>query len=158
MSLKIRGIDDMVFKLENDAKRASEGARFAMKDGAEKIAKLASDFAPEEIGNLGLSIKADMEKAYSKARAHFVVYVDESTPAEHPEKLSTAGKTVGDYAFYMHEGIIPGVQYKLGKQSLRKQADLGVVVGIKFLERAVIELEDEIYHDVEQNLNKRIGK
>ena len=154
MALKIVGVDSLITELHNTAKRASEGARFAMADGAEEIAQLARDYAPLELGNLEEAIKTDMVKQHSRARAHFTVYVDEDVSAENPEEPSTLGKKVGDYALIMHE-----TSYKLGKYSAMKQAsNPEKMVGTKFLERAVLDLEDKITQEVADMVNVRVGK
>lgn len=62
-------------------------------------------------------------------------------------QTTSAEKTVGfytEYAAKMHEGD----KYRLGAQSLLKQAHYGVTVGRKFIERAATEAAEQIQEAV----------
>ena len=150
IDFKIIGVEELAMRLENFASKSSEGARFAMRDGARDVAELAKKFAPVDLGNLEDSIKVRSQRDGVRGRYTYEVYVDETHEAE--------GKVVGDYASYMHEGYIDGKPYKLGPGSLEKQAELGVEVGPKFLDRAKDELEASIKQSVADGIAKRIGK
>ena len=152
-NMHISSTEDIAYKLENIAKQASEGARFAMRDGAIDIANLATRMAPVELANLEEAIKYRLVRDSPRHRASFEVYIDGTLPAEHPDRPSTIGKTVGEYAMIMHEG-----SYNLGKWSLIKQASEDVLVGPKFITRAAEELHEEIREDVEAKVFVRIGK
>lgn len=149
MGVKITGRDLDVL-LKNELKRSGEGAREALKRGAEKIAHRAREYAPVDEHNLEKSIDVmDPEKDKSRGGRHiFVVGIHEDTPV-----ASRPGVTVGDYSMIMHEG-----SYNLGEKSREKAETTGKKVGPKFLERAWFELEDEIEKDVMSNAHKRIGK
>jgi HK97 gp10 family phage protein len=146
MSVKMFGFKELTAELNNIEKRSSRGVRSALLHGSEKIRDLAKQYAPVDEGNLEESIKVAQEKDITNSgRSKYYVFVDENQPAE-------GGKTVGFYATRMHEG-----DYRLGKGSQRKADSSGLLVGRKFLERAMEDLEEEIKKDVEQNLERGVG-
>lgn len=145
MGLKVTGLDGLGIRLENVALRASEGAREALERGSQKIRVKAIDYAPVDEGNLEEAIKTESNRDGIHGRKTFSVYVDDTAPG-------TRANNVGQYATIMHEGV-----YKLGEKSQEKDAGRGVV-GPKYLERALDDLEDEIKTDVQNNVNKRVGK
>lgn len=149
MGVAVLGVDDLVVSLRNTAERSSRGVRDALDSGARDIQELARLQAPVDIGALEKSIKMDSfrDENSSSGRKAFIVYVDLDEPADD-------GKVVGDYAEMMHEG-----EYDLGPRSEAKQsANPGVIVGPKFLERAIDELEDDIQRAARDGLLKGIGK
>jgi len=155
VGLKVKGLGSIGYQLENMAKRASEGARFAMKEGAEDIRDLARLHAPVDEGNLEDAIKMEVVSG-ARGRHSFKVHVDESHPAviTNEDGSQTSGnRTVGDYAFDMHEG-----NYLLGPGSQHKQSQVGVKVGPKYLQRAYKKMSKQIHANVRQNVNNRIGK
>jgi hypothetical protein len=148
MGVKISGMAELMQRLDTILERSSEGARQALEDGAKKIQKQAQMYAPVDLHNLEKAIKIDSDRGGIRRRKRFFVYVDTNLPVPQVD-----GKTVGDYAFIMHEGV-----YDLGEKSKEKAALLGVAVGRKFLERAAKELEEEIALQVALGAKKRIGK
>lgn len=146
MGLRVRGIDGIGARLENEARRASEGARFALKRGAENIRDLAKEYCPVDEENLEDSIMAEPRREGINRRYVYDVFVDLS-------HKGTRAQTVEKYANFIHDG-----NYKLGKKSEEKAALSGKYVGRKFLEKAFEELKDDIAKDVLANISKRIGK
>lgn len=145
MSVVLTGFEELVASLQNTAERSSRGAREELVKGAYKIKNLAELYAPVDKGNLEKAIKVGEEIGVNRRKAYFV-FVDETLPAGD-------GKTVGDYATEMHEGT-----YKLGKDSEKKQqSNPGIVVGRKYLERAMLDLDDEIKAAVESKVNQGVG-
>lgn len=108
--------------------------RKAVNDQIEKealgVLALAKAMVPREHGHMESAIK--IERA--SMRRIWIIYVDEKTPADGPSKDETGRYTVGAYLRFLHEG-----RYKLGPESLAKQAGQNVKVGRKFIERALKE-------------------
>jgi hypothetical protein len=105
-----------------------------MLTGAKRIQKKARMYAPVDEGNLEESIKIERRQG-AKGRVAIEVGVDESHPV--PQRLD--GATVGQYAARMHEGF-----YDLGMRSQAKENRLGVIVGRKYLARAMKEEKPQI--------------
>jgi len=142
-----RGLDVL---LKNELKRSSEGARDALKRGAEKVANRAKEYVPVDEYNLESAIEVkDPERDLQRSgRYIFIVGVKDGSPVP-----SRPGVTVGDYAYWIHDAT-----YNLGPRSEQKAQETGKKVGPKYLERAWLELESEIERDVMDNAHKRIGK
>jgi len=152
MGVKVTGVAPIKVNLANMAKRASKGAREAMKRGAVKITERSKEYAPRlhnpdvkssgsEEGFLEKAIEYEPIQTSSAGRIGYEVFVDEDAEA-------FGDKTVGDYATIMHE-----TDYNPGDKSRAKGGD----VGSKYMERAYLELEDEIKQDVEANAARGIG-
>lgn len=144
MGVKVTGGLPTAVNLKNTARRSSAGAREALKRGADKIQKRAVKYAPrlhtnETDGELGVLEEAIEVQVVKDDLAHgrhtFDVIVNEDKPAP-------GNKTVGDYATIMHE-----TDYDLGPESEAK-GGRSAGVGNKYLERAYLELEDEIRADI----------
>jgi hypothetical protein len=148
MGVTLLGLQELTASLRNVADMSSRGVRDALEHGAEDIQKLARLYAPVDEGNLEDSIKIDGTRDVSSqpGRKMFMVYVDLSHPAE-------GGRSVGEYAERMHE-----TSYNLGPKSAAKEDAIGMMVGPKYLERAVEDLEDEINQKATLGLLKGIGK
>ena len=157
MGLRIEGeisVQQMLLRLD------AEGSRrvvWRLYQHALKVRDLARKFAPVDLGNLEEAIKVRPERfvaardAFGRfARQEIEVYVDESMPVPHGKN-----KTVGDYAYEIHEHLYPYGSWKLGKNSQAKQATQNEVVGGGFLERAAEEIEaqlDEVLLDIFRDL------
>lgn len=135
MGIKVSGIDELTFLLRQVGPKAQRGALDAMRDEAQDIVDLAKKYAPIDKGNLEEAIRFEeqgggRDSAGRFARKEIVIGIDADKPAD-------ANKTVGDYAYEMHEHLTPYGEYKLGPRSMQKQAGQSERVGGKFLERAV---------------------
>tara|TARA_R110000851_G_C13102760_1_gene569251 strand:- start:33545 stop:34072 length:528 start_codon:yes stop_codon:yes gene_type:complete len=136
-------ITDTATPLLNDLKVGlSEVAIMAMFEGSKKIQERAAQQAPVDLGNLERAIKIDTKTAN---QGHIEVYIDDDTHAAGRKGFVTVGK----YAERMHEAV-----YDLGPDSKAKQSGNGLVVGRKFLERAVADLTPEIIASVEKHVQK----
>ena len=168
MGVKVTGGEGLKRKLENFAEKSSEGVREVMRRYANKIGERARDYAPVDEHNLENSIcYPAIDKRCEKRdginnRTTFSVFVDKDMLALNPNKPSTAGKLVGDYAFIIHEGYNPetGKPFEWGEKTQAKSQDKGVHCGEKYLERAVDDFRDECKEAAENILKrgKRIGK
>jgi len=110
------------------------------------MAALASKFAPKDDGELENAIKVRDGDGQRGADGRFQrktveVYVDVNMP-------TADGRTVGDYAYEMHEHLTPFGPLQLGPESVSKQASQSEMVGGKFLERAVEERADKIMENL----------
>lgn len=105
-----------------------------LKRGAKDIKELSQRMAPHKHGALEDAHDVEIDEAGMTA----MVFVDKNAPGED-------GRPVGRYADIMHEGLYPGSRMKLGPGSVAKQnANPGVLVGGKFLERAADEMSPAI--------------
>lgn len=143
MSLKTSGIKELRLKLARLANvpvvANEELGRLAL-----EMRNRAREMAPVDVGNLEKSIKYAYRGTqgaggrFVKGGGSYEVFIDGSMPV--PER---DGKTVGDYAWEMHEHLAPFGAYKLGPKSLQKDDGRGIVGG-KFLERAGEEMRAKI--------------
>lgn len=134
----------LAVRLNQEGERALKNGARAVRAEAQDVAELAQAYAPIDDADLEKAIKvyppvgmpADLDE---NRRARAFVYVDSSAPAN-----GAPGKTVGDYAYLMHEFLRPyggsGAPnekgyYDLGPKSVAK----GGKVGGRFLLRAVKE-------------------
>jgi len=134
MGLKVTGISTTALKLQSQAGRTNKAALQEMIAGGQLVHELAVMQAPVDDGNLEEAIKLEIDAA-NPLRASISIYVDEdmSVPGR-------PGKTVGDYALRMHEG-----DYQLGSISqLKQDSNPGVIVGRKYIQRAIEELQQDI--------------
>lgn len=136
MAVTVSGVEALLTKLSQTGERAVRGVSEEIKEGAKDIQDLARLQAPVDEGNLEDAIKVEVDRSGINGRIQAYVYVDSDHEADE-------GKTVGDYAPRMHEGT-----YNLGPRSRIKQSAAGVVVGRKFLERAVDDLAPGIINRV----------
>lgn len=125
-----------IFKVINDKiESIKEVLQITTVDSLEEIGdylvKEASRRAPVDTGELESSIKWEIIKENKKYTLR--VYVDGDSKAI-------------DYSWYVHELFPPAVfgLYKLGEESLKKQAREGVIVGGHFLTRAYDENKEEV--------------
>jgi hypothetical protein len=109
---------------------------------ANEVKELAQKMAPVDKGNLEQAIKVSGESggvvrdALGRfARQEIDVYVDMEMPIE-----DRPDKTIGDYAYIMHEHLTPAGPLKLGEKSSEKQQGQNEIVGGKYLERALEEV------------------
>lgn len=129
-------------RIQNTAEKTTRQALVELRAGAEDIAELAREYAPVDEGDLEDAIDVLGEDRGGKnTRTRITIGVDES---------GGTNKPVEGYYEYMHEG-----DYKLGKKSKEKAASLGDgsgtngrVVGKKFLERAIDDLESSVRKDL----------
>jgi hypothetical protein len=121
---KTKGLSTVLMNLQNAKRDIPALAIDALLKGGRQIQTTAKQFAPVDKGNLEHAIK--VHEDVTPKRASITVFVDESTPTDRP------GVVVGDYALAMHEDF-----YSPGPRSQDKAASLGVVVGRKYLERAL---------------------
>lgn len=147
MGVQVEGIDLLMFRLRRGGAKAQKGLSQAMLQEAMDIRDLARQMAPVDEGDLERAIKVRQPPGTRQrdalgrfVSASFIIEVDGDEPAG----TNREGKvtTVGDYAYVMHEHLAPFGTYNLGKRSRAKQAaNPGVMVGGKYLERAVAEIE-----------------
>lgn len=128
--MKISGLSSVVAKLallQAEMPRRADGA---LKAGANMTVKLARSFAPVDKGDLEDAIVVLKQTKRILGKAEVTVGVDESRMVN-----DDPTKSVGEYAWLMHEGT-----YNLGPKSEDKEMELGVEVGPKFLTRALQEV------------------
>lgn len=163
MGISITGFDQLSLVLEQVTDRSVRGVQNVLEDGAYWIGQTAKEYSPVDTMNLENAIKIMKAQDGSNRRNVFYVYVDESEPASAENDdgdvyPSSAGKTVGDYALLMHEGLAPygSGAFELGKKSQRKAA-MGLDVGGKYMSRALEDHADDIYNRSEAALSRALG-
>ena len=137
------GVGQMLLRLDTTAKRRVLRELYAQ---AYRTRDLARRFAPHDLGNLEEAIKVRPEQqgplrdgAGRFARQEIEVYIDmEMSVPERP------GKTIGDYAYEIHEHLYPYGPWQLGQRSIAKQQGQSELVGGGFLERAAEEIEGQL--------------
>jgi hypothetical protein len=140
--------EEMLLKIDSNTKRRALGAII---EGAKQIQELAIKMAPIDHGNLEEAIKIEGAEGGAArdaetgrfTRKEVTIYVDGDMPI--PDR---PGKTVGDYAYEIHEHLEPKGPWQLGERSQEKQDGSDVVVGGGYLERALDALKDKIINEV----------
>lgn len=129
--IKASGINDLVGELRHAADRVSDTARKTMHREADKIVKLAKQMTPVDKHNLEESIKK------------VVSYGDRGRLQIDIEVGGTIrGVNVDKYAVIIHENYD---EMNPGPETMKKQqANPQVIVGRKFLERAMTAHEDKL--------------
>lgn len=143
MSISITGFDEVREGIEQGANRAVAHVYREMKIEAKKIQELAVKMAPIDDGNLEKVIlvhEIGGRNALGRfAKKTIEIGIDEAgmaTPVP-----GRPGKTIGDYAYEMHEHLTPYGPLNLGPHSQEKQGrNNGVVVGGGYIARAGEEL------------------
>lgn len=129
--------DFLIGELRRVGNDAAHGVSDVLRSEGHKIHELAVDYAPLDEGYLEKAIRYE-ESIGDRNRLEVRVYVDITAPGSN-------GRSVGDYAFYMHELLEPyggpgnprmivGRTRPLGGSAIKQYA--GMKVGGKFLERA----------------------
>lgn len=147
MGVEVDGIEELKFLLRQAGAKGGKSAFRQMKKEAMEIRDLARQMAPVDEGDLESAIVVnevgggrDEETGRFMQKA-LVVEVDGDQPVGDTSKGEA--RTVGDYAYIMHEYLTPYGRFKLGKRSRQKQAlNPSVMVGGKYLERAIAEREN----------------
>lgn len=119
---------------------------------ANEIRELAVRMAPVDEANLEKAIKVSPEtpgRARDEAgrftRQEIEVYIDMNMPVP-----GRPGKTVGDYAYEMHEHLTPMGPLQLGPLSAAKES--GVQVGGGFMTRAMEQLSAGVITDLAMDM------
>lgn len=144
MPVELQGLDNLAVVLQQVGEKAVRGAYAAMRAEAETVADYAREYAPVDHGNLEEAIKVretggGRNELGQFARKSVEVYVDTSMPV--PERPD---KTVGDYAYEVHEHMEPtGGPMKRGEQSEAKDGGRNVVGG-GYMSRAANDAEKHV--------------
>lgn len=152
MSIKVYGIETLMASIEQGGARAANGVIDEMRKIGLEIRDKARENAPVDKGDLEKAIKMrDAGGGRSGSSGRFLrksieIYIDQEMSSS-----DGSGKTVGDYAYEMHEYLTPYGSLNLGPKSVSKQAFTGGLVGGGFLERAI----DEISETLMERLVKR---
>lgn len=161
MPITVSGITNTELMLAELGTTAKKRVTARLYSEALRIRDLARKMAPVDEANLEKAIKVFPESAPSSrirnalgqfTRVDIYVYVDMQMPV--PDR---PGKTVGDYAYIMHEHLAPFGAYNLGPKSESKQAGSDVTVGGKYLERAYAQLGNGVVEGVTQDLLSNLG-
>jgi len=142
MPVKVEGIisaENMLLRLDSTAKKRVVSVLIKR---ALEIRNMARKMAPIDDGDLEKAIKTrgtdggrERSDTGQFLKTRIEVYIDGDVPVE-----DRPGKTVGDYAYTIHEHVAPAGFMKLGPKSELKQATQSVVVGGAFMDRAVEEV------------------
>lgn len=149
MGIKVSGVENLLLQLSQTGEKAIRGVSNEIQKGAKKIQYRAIQYAPVDEGNLENAIKTEFDRSGVNGRLQAFVYVD-------PNEDAGDGRTVGDYALAVHEGVAPfgsGGWGRIGKRSQIKDGGRGEVGG-KFLERAAEDMAEEIAQDLQKVIAK----
>ena len=132
MRFKKGDIKEFETLMRQYGERATRIARREMRRKNNEIMELAKINAPVLEENLENAI-ITQEEIGDRRRKEFRVTVDPSHPGTGKDK------TVGDYAYAMHEG-----DYNPGPRSRQKMMETGRLAGRKYIERAFDEIAPTI--------------
>lgn len=148
MGLSIKGLSTVLANMRRTEDKVVDGSLQALRDGAEVLMTLARKNAPIDEGDLESAIVMKETRARTIlgrfGQTNIEVGVD-------PSRLDLERRKGFDYSIPMHEST-----YNLGPLSAEKQAGQAEVVGPKYLERAMRELEDAIRTKVEEAVKRAI--
>lgn len=144
MGVKVEGVEELMFLLRQNGQKAVRGAFSQMRTEATGIRDLARQMAPVDEGDLEAAIVTrevgGRDSAGRFAQKQIVIEVDGDAPAGADREGNV--RTVGAYAYLMHEHLTPFGPYGLGPRSrLKQSSNPSVMVGGRFLERALAERE-----------------
>lgn len=135
--VSIKGLDDVIARLERVGAKTCDAERELMEKSAEQMRDRAKMYAPVDEGNLEEAIKTrPVKRAGINGRNVHEVYVDKDELGEGYSKYGHR------YDITMHED--PQGNSGKGPRSQAKAESLGVFVGPKFLERALEEMRRPI--------------
>jgi HK97 gp10 family phage protein len=126
INMKVTGLDELLVKFEHAAQKVPDNARKVMHREAAKVVKKAQLYAPVDKHNLEKAIH--IEKSYgTRGRLSISIVVGGVVD----------GVNVDQYAALIHENY---ESMKPGAETIAKRdANPGVDIGRKFLERAAAE-------------------
>lgn len=148
MGLRITGLSTVIANMRRTEEKVGAESLSALRNGADLLVKMARRNAPIDEGDLESAIVA-IESRNRTALGRFgatniQVGVD-------PSLLDLESRKGFDYSIPMHEST-----YNLGPLSEAKQAGQQEIVGPKYLERAMTELQDKIRQKVEEAIKRAI--
>ncbi len=126
-------VEQMFLRLDMTTKKR---AKRKLVEKAYQLRDLARRMAPRDEGNLeeAINVRGDeniRDELGRFARVEVEIYID--FDMEVPQR---PGKTVGDYAYFIHEHLEPAGPWQLGEESRAKQAGQSELVGGAFMTRA----------------------
>lgn len=151
--LSVTGIDDVLFQLRRASKRVEDFELPLLKDGADKLVKLARTYAPIDEGNLEKAINKKEDKEGPRRRIVYFIGIDEN-------KLGRGFQNYGfPYHIFVHEtDWIPKPDSKTMAKAKRIGLPAGGTapnrVGSKYLERAASQIGDWIEKEARKRLKR----
>lgn len=148
MGVKVKmNVQTLETRIAQDADRALANGARSLRRIAERIEKMAKDFAPEDDGDLKDAIEV-IPGEDELRRKTYIVRVNPDHPA-HSDRDGNVNKTVGDYALLIERGLAPygDGTYHLGPKSEAKAAS-GKDVGGRFMRRAFNKAVERALKDV----------
>lgn len=160
MGVTVTGAEELRYLLKQAGQKAVKGAIDQMRKEAQKIADLARQMAPVDEGDLEKAIIVTEEgggrdSSGRFARKQLSVGVDMDAPAGFNKRGEQI--TVGAYAYVMHEHLAPFGKFGLGPLSRLKQSRQSVMVGGKYLERALAEIEPGLINRVVLRVKRELA-
>jgi hypothetical protein len=132
-------VEEMFMRMDSTAKKR---AKNKLVEKAYQLRDLARKMAPRDEGNLesAIQVRGDETGARDElgrfTRIEVEIYID--FDMEVPQR---PGKTVGDYAYFIHEQLEPVGPWRLGEESQAKQAGQSEQVGGGFMTRAAAAID-----------------
>lgn len=148
MGVKIRGLDALTSVLSRIGETTSDKERKLVDSFAEKIVARAKQYAPVDEGNLEKSIVAERTRTGINGRIISKIGVDVS-------KLGP-GWAVRGYRYHVRMHEDPTVSGK-GDKSRDKARDLGVMVGYKYMARALEDFRQPMM-EAAKKLAREVGR
>lgn len=148
MGLRISGLSTVLANMRRIESKVSSESLQALRSGADLLVRMARRNAPIDEGDLEAAI-VSREVRNRTALGQFgatniQVGVD-------PSLLDLESRKGFDYSIPMHEST-----YNLGPLSEAKQAGQQEIVGSKYLERAMNDLQETIQRKVEEAIKRAI--
>jgi hypothetical protein len=152
MGIKITGAIEVEQMFAHLADEAPKRSLRALRRESKKLHTLARKMAPVDHGDLEQAIEIEETKVGGRGKIEIEVFVNTDKPVS-----DRPGKTVGHYAYEIHEHLTPMGPMQLGDRSNQKQIlNPDVIVGGGFMERAGEEVEKGIEDAVADELDRLI--
>jgi hypothetical protein len=161
MGVNVQGVEELMWMLKRAGNKAAKGALDQMRKEAEDIRDTARRMAPVDEGDLE---KAIVTREVGGGRSESGRFTSKSIVIEVngdiPAGVDREGRvrTVGDYAYLMHEHLTPYGHFRLGPKSQAKQAGQKEIVGGKYLERALEAKQDGLVDRVIERVRRELSK
>lgn len=149
MGLTIKNLSAVLLNFARVEEKVARGSLAQLRKSAEKVAKLARDYAPVDTGDLEDAIEAQENRNRTALGRFGATTIDVGVNVS---KLNLEEHGGYDYSVQMHEDP----NYNLGPLSEAKQSATGKQIGYKYLERALEDLKPEIQRDMAEAIRRSV--
>ncbi|UKL14923.1 putative tail component [Pseudomonas phage hairong] len=149
MGLTVKNLAAVMLNFARAEEKVAKGSLAQLRKSADKIVKLARDYAPVDTEDLEGAIEAQEGRERTSLGRFGATTIDVGVNIS---KLNLEEHGGYDYSIRMHEDP----NYNLGPRSQAKQSGSGKQVGYKYLQRAMEDLRVEITRDMAEAVRRSV--